>query len=74
MGENEATIMEEIREPSPEEIQIWDEERKKNREAELAAAKAAAEMRKSTAKIIAEHDDILAEVLFELTLKDIEEE
>lgn len=47
-------------------------ERKAAREAELAPAKKAADMRKENAKVIAEHDDMLAELLFEITVNETE--
>ena len=55
-----------------EEIAALEAERAAEAEMELAPAKAAAKMRKSSAEIIAEHDDMLAEMLYEMTLKDVE--
>ena len=63
---------EEIRFPDfdPEEN---DREIREREERELAPYRAAAEQRRQNAAIIAEHDDLLADMLFEITMKDMEE-
>lgn len=52
----------------------WERKRKEAAEAELAGAKAAAEQRKESAAIIAEHDEMLADMLFEMTMNEMSEE
>ena len=55
-----------------EELAALEKEREAAREAELAPYKAAAQQRKDSAAIIAEHDDLLADMLFELTMNEME--
>lgn len=75
MDETMVTGMEpEFPTPTEEEIAKWEEERKAAREAELAPYKAAAQQRRESAEIIAEHDDLLADMLFELTMNEFGEE
>lgn len=75
MEDNEALTAEEIEavleapEFDPEE---WERKRREMWEAELAPAKAAAKQRKENAAILAEHDDILAELLFDETMRELE--
>ena len=57
---------------SAEDIAALEADRKAAREAEIAPAKKAADMRKESAKVIAEHDDMLAEILFEITVNETE--
>ena len=52
----------------------WERKRREAEEAELAGARAAAEQRKESAAIIAEHDELLADMLFEMTMNEMSEE
>lgn len=75
MGEKEKLVFSDspnMTELSAEDIAALEAERKAAREAELAPAKKAADMRKENAKVIAEHDDMLAELLFEITVNEME--
>lgn len=54
-----------------EEIAALEEERRQEEEAQLAPYKQAAEQRKQSAAIIAEHDELMAEVLFDLAMMKI---
>ena len=49
----------------------WDEKRRKERERQLAPYREAAAQRKESAKIISEHDELLADMLFEMTLNEL---
>ena len=48
-------------------------ERERREAEELAPYRAAAQQRKESAAILAEHDELLADMLFEITMKDLEE-
>lgn len=63
MDENEVMTTEE-----------WERKRKEEEEAKIAPYKAASDQRKENAEIIAEHDELLADMLFEMTMNEIEEE
>lgn len=52
----------------------WERKRREAEEAELAGARAAAKHRKESAAIIAEHDELLADMLFEMTMNEMSEE
>lgn len=52
----------------------WERKRREAEEAELARARAAAKQRKESAAIIAEHDELLADMLFEMTMNEMSEE
>ena len=52
----------------------WEKKRKEEEEAKIAPYKAASDQRKESAEIIAEHDELLADMLFEMTMNEIEEE
>lgn len=52
----------------------WERKRREAEEAELAGARAAAKQRKESAAIIAEHDELLADMLFEMTMNEMSEE
>ena len=62
MDENEVMTTEE-----------WERKRKEEEEAKIAPYKAASDQRKENAEIIAEHDELLADMLFEMTMNEIEE-
>ena len=51
----------------------WERKRKEEEEAKIAPYKAASDQRKESAEIIAEHDELLADMLFEMTMNEIEE-
>lgn len=55
-----------------EEIAALEAEREAEHEAQLAPFRKAAEQRKQNTAIIAEHDDMLADMLFEITMNDLE--
>ena len=63
MDENEVMITEE-----------WERKRKEEEEAKISPYKVASDQRKESAEIIAEHDELLADMLFEMTMNEIEEE
>lgn len=63
MDENEVMTTEE-----------WERKRKEEEEAKIAPYKAASDQRKESAEIVAEHDELLADMLFEMTMNEIEEE
>ena len=60
--------------PTEEEIAAWEAERRKAHEAELAPYREAAQQRRESAAIIAEHDEMLADMLFEMTMNELEKE
>lgn len=72
MGENETFVAPDMPGLSEEEIAALEAERNAAKEDELASAKKAAEMRNKSAEVIAEHDDMLAEILFEITVNETE--
>jgi hypothetical protein len=57
--------------PTPEQIAEWEAEREARSEAELAPYKAFAAQQKANTEIIAEHDDLMAEMLYEMTISAI---
>lgn len=73
MDENEVLTPEEMPEPAPDyDPEEEEERRRREHEAELAPYKAAAKQRKDSAEIIAEHDNLLADMLFEITMNEME--
>lgn len=58
----------EVPEITEEEIAAMEAEREAMYEAKLAPCREAAEKRNSSAEIIAEHDDMIAEMLYEVTM------
>ena len=72
--EEQNTTIQEIPEhdPTPEEIEEWERERAEREAARLKPYKDAAKERKQATATIAEHDDLLAEMLFEITVHEIE--
>lgn len=74
MEENEALTPEEVLEEQAPEYDPEEEEERRRREheAELAPYKAAAKQRKESAEIVAEHDNLLADMLFEITMNEME--
>ena len=59
-------------EPTPEELEAWEEERKARLEEELVPYRKAAQQRRETAETAAEHDTLLMELLFKDTLRELE--
>lgn len=57
--------------PTPEQIAEWEAEREARSEAELAPYKAFAARQKANTETIAEHDDLMAEMLYEMTISAI---
>lgn len=57
--------------PTPEQIAEWEAERKARSEAELAPYKDFAARQKANTETIAEHDDLMAEMLYEMTISAI---
>ena len=78
MDENEVMTTEELAEdmpPAPDyDPEEWERKRKEEWEAKLAPYKTASGQRKESAEIIAEHDELLADMLFEMTMNEIEDE
>lgn len=76
MDENEVMTTEELTEiPDPPDYdpEEWERKRKEEEEARLAPYRKAAAMRKESAEIIAEHDELLADMLFEITMNEMED-
>ena len=71
---DESTNYPAMPELTDEEKARLEEEAQANRDAELAPYKAAAKQRQQSADVIAEHDDLLAEMLFEITMTGFGEE
>ena len=73
MDENEVLTPDEMPEPAPDyDPEEEEERRRREHEAELAPYKAAAKQRKESAEIVAEHDNLLADMLFEITMNEME--
>jgi hypothetical protein len=51
----------------------WERKREEEREKLLSPAKAAAKQRRESAAVIAEHDQLLADMLFEMTMNELEQ-
>lgn len=62
----------EMPEMTDEEIAALDKQRAAEEEAKLAPCKKAAQQRKNNAAVIAEHDELLADVLYEITVGQLE--
>lgn len=72
MPKNEENLTEEIAAGAPDfDPEEWEKKRKEAAEAELAGAKAAAAQRKESAAIIAEHDEMFSDMLFEMTMNEM---
>ena len=56
---------------SDDEAEEMERQRIAAHEAELAPYKAASKQRKESAQVTAEHDDILAELMFEVTMQEM---
>jgi len=72
MPKNEENLTEEIAAGVPDfNPDEWEKKRKEAAEAELAGAKAASAQRKESAAIVAEHDEMFADMLFEMTMNEM---
>ena len=73
MEENEVMNEEEMMEmPGPDfDPDEWERKRREEEEAKLAPYKAAAAQRKESAEIVAEHDELIADMLYEMTVNEI---
>lgn len=78
MDENEVMTTEELAEdmpPAPDyDPDEWGRKRKEEEEAKIAPYKAASNQRKESAEVIAEHDELLADMLYEMTMNETEDE
>ena len=72
MNENEIMGASHEPQPSPEEIARWEAEAEAERAAVLAPYKRAAAQRRRSAELVAEHDNDLADILFEITMSELE--
>lgn len=73
MDENE--IMEPVMpDPTPEQLAEEAAEREAQDEATYGPMRAAAQQRRNNAQIVAEHDDLLADMLYEITMGQFGEE
>ena len=71
---DETTNMPVMPEMTDEEKAQMEAEAQAHREAVLAPYKAAAQQRQKSADVIAEHDELLADMLFEMTMNQFGEE
>jgi hypothetical protein len=71
MDEKE-NLTQDLSEMPDEEIAALEKERKQAWEDKIAPCRKAAEQRKNNAAIVAEHDDMLADMLYELTMNEME--
>ncbi len=74
MDENQNEIMEPMPEPTPEQLAEEEAERQARDEATFGPMREAAKQRQSSAAVIAEHDEMLADMLYEITLGQFGEE
>lgn len=74
MNENETMQETPVPELTPEQIAEMEAEQQAQEEARLGAARRAAQQRKESAAIIAEHDELLADMLYEMTMNQFGEE
>lgn len=72
MDENQ--IMEPVIEPTPEQLAEMEAERQAQDDATYGPMRRAAEQRRQSAAIIAEHDELLADMLYEITMGQLGEE
>lgn len=72
MDENQ--IMEPVIEPTPEQLAEIEAERQAQDDATYGPMRRAAEQRRQSAAIIAEHDELLADMLYEITMGQLGEE
>lgn len=75
MADNQDEIMEPMMpEPTPEELAEMEAERQRQDEATFGPMRRAAQQRRNSAAVIAEHDELLADMLYELTMGQLGEE
>lgn len=72
MDENQ--IMEPVIEPTPEQLAEMEAERQAQDDATYGPMRRAAEQRRQSVAIIAEHDELLADMLYEITMGQLGEE
>lgn len=72
MDENEI-VREPMPEPTPEQREAEEKEREAREEAIYGPARRAAQQRHDSAQIVAEHDDLLADMLYEITMNEFGE-
>lgn len=60
-------------EPTPEQLAEMEAERQAQDEAIFGPVRRAAEQRRNSAAVIAEHDELLADMLYEITMGQFEE-
>lgn len=69
MDENQTEIMEPMMpEPTPEQLAEMEAERQAQDEATFGPMRRAAKQRQTSAAVIAEHDELLADMLYEITM------
>lgn len=73
MDEN-STILEPMPKPTPEQREEEEKERTARDEAIFGPSRRAAQQRQDSADIVAEHDDLLADMLYEITMEQFGEE
>lgn len=75
MDENQTETMEPMTpEPTPEQLAEMEAERQAQDEATYGPMREAAQQRRNSAEVIAEHDELLADMLYELTMGQFGEE
>ena len=75
MDKNQNEYMEPVMpEPTPEQLAEMEAERQAQDEAIFGPARRAAQQRRTSAEVIAEHDELLADMLYELTMGQFGEE
>lgn len=71
---NDTERAQELREtPAPEQLAEMEAAREAQEEANLGAMRRAAKLRRQSAAIIAEHDELLADILYEMTMNELGE-
>ncbi len=75
MDKNQNEYMEPMMpDPTPEQLAEMEAERQAQDEAIFGPVRRAAEQRRNNAAVIAEHDELLADMLYELTMGQLGEE
>lgn len=75
MDENQTEITEPMTpEPTPEQLAEMEAERQKQDDETLGPMRRAANQRRNSAAVIAEHDELLADMLYEITMGQFGEE
>lgn len=73
MDENEI-VLELMPEPTPEQREAEEKEREAREEAIYGPSRRAAQQRQNSAQIVEEHDNLLADMLYEITMNQFGEE